>query len=269
MAPAKMIRFATGTREMGRASLIEKTRRLLSAGQVGNSPFIFAPEDTTAGAETELQAAVIGRKADVDLAQIIEQSNYLANTMRRTAAGDVSRKVVAELDRFLNDGRKNVWENSWVRFPRAVLNPYARDILKHDFLADKKNAAGGERSDIHRFCVDEGGVEFLRVPVSYLVRLSLADVIGGNGVHPLIHQTGAQLLDHFLSDNTSPETHSFYIVAGSREKGPGYGLARETAKRFLLTQLLVLYANQKFDLERNGQKAMIYFSPTLLSARRG
>ena len=105
------------------------------------------------------------------------------------------------------------------------------------------------------------GAEFLRAPISYLVKLALADAVGGDNVHPLVRRTGVQLLDHFLSDNTSPETHSFYIVRGGRAAGPGKGLARETAKRFLLTQLLVMYANEKFGLAASGQKAMIYLSP--------
>ena len=41
----------------------------------------------------------------------------------------------------------------------------------------------------------------------------------------------------------------------------GKALARETAKRFLLTSLLVGYANRRFGLADSGQKAMIYFAP--------
>ncbi len=85
--------------------------------------------------------------------------------------------------------------------------------------------------------------------------------MGGDNVHPIVRSTGVQLLDHFVSDNTSPETHSFYIVRGAPGRGPGKELARETAKRFLLTQLLVMYANEKLELASSGQKAMIYFSP--------
>jgi hypothetical protein len=70
-----------------------------------------------------------------------------------------------------------------------------------------------------------------------------------------------RLLDHFLNDNTSPEAHFFHLATGSLREGQGRGLARETAKRFLLTQLLVMYANGKFEPGRNGQKAMRYFSP--------
>ncbi len=225
------------------------------------APFLFSPDDTTAGSETELQAAVGGNKADVDLPLSIEESNYLANIMRRTAAGDTPRKIGAELNRFLNDGSQNVWENSWVRFPKAALNACALSTLRQDLLADKASMQGGSRADAEKFTYRRDGSDFLRVPVSYLVKLSLADILGSTNVHPLVHRTGTRLLEHFLSDNTSPETHSFHLVTGAERKGPGKGLARETAKRFLLTQLLVMYANEKFELARNGQKAMIYFSP--------
>lgn len=39
----------------------------------------FSSDDTTAGTETELQASVIGRKDDVDLSIMIENSNYYFN----------------------------------------------------------------------------------------------------------------------------------------------------------------------------------------------
>jgi hypothetical protein len=227
----------------------------------GSERPVFSPEDTTAGAETELQAVVAGRKSDVDLPLVIEQSNYLANVMRRTAAGDAPRKLAAELVRFLSDGSGDVWENSWVRFPKALLNPFALSVLRCDLLADKANPQAGLRSDAGKFTLIKDGAEILRVPVSYLVKLALADAVGGDNVHPFVRRTGVRLLDHFLSDNTSPETHSFYIVRGGHASGPGKGLARETAKRFLLTQLLVMYANDRFGLTASGQKAMIYFSP--------
>src|SRR5438105_3309380 len=67
--------------------------------------------------------------------------------------------------------------------------------------------------------------------------------------------------DHFLNDNTSPETYSLHIVSVRPSMGNGLALARETAKRFLLNQLLVSYANDKFELRRHGQEAIIFFSP--------
>lgn len=255
------VRFLMAKKGPDSAPGTKTLRDLLSSGDQDHTPFVFSPDDTTAGSETELQAAVGGNKADVDLALSIEESNYLANIMRRTAAGDTPRKIGAELNRFLNDSSRNIWENSWVRFPKAALNTCALATLHHDLLADKANAAGGLRSDADKFTYRLHGSEFLRVPISYLVKLALADILGSPHVHPLVQRTGVRLLDHFLSDNTSPETHSFHLATGSLKEGPGRGLARETAKRFLLTQLLVMYANGKFELGRNGQKAMLYFSP--------
>ena len=197
----------------------------------------FSPEDTTAGAETELQAVLLGKKNDVDLPLMIEQSNYLANIMRRAASGDAPRKLGGELVRFLNEGGRNVWENSWVRFPKVLLKSFCpRHVLKGDLRPIRRTRRPADRSDIGKFSFVKEGIEYLRVPVSYLVKLALADAVGAENVHPIVRRTGVQLLEHFVSDNTSPETHSFYIVHGAPGRGPGRELARETAKRFLLTR---------------------------------
>ena len=101
-----------------------------------------------------------------------------------------------------------------------------------------------------------------RVPISYLLKLSLADVMGAQeGLPDLIHQTGMRVMDHLLNDNTSPETFSFYVVGPRSGGGFGRSLAKETSKRYLLTQLLIMYANEKFALNESGQKALLYFSP--------
>ena len=68
-------------------------------------------------------------------------------------------------------------------------------------------------------------------------------------------------LDHFLCDNTSPETHSFYVGLMHPSEGMGKIVAAETATRFLLTQLLMAWANEKFRLRENGQQAMVFMSP--------
>src|SRR5690606_30752276 len=85
----------------------------------------FCGNDTTAGTETELQAAVMGEKINVDLPGIVENSNYYANIVRRTLAGDTPKKLIADLDRFLNMNHEEVWENSFVRFPRSALSHFA------------------------------------------------------------------------------------------------------------------------------------------------
>ena len=223
----------------------------------------FSLHDVTAGSESELQAVVCGAKEDVDLPLIIEQSNFFANMMKRAAAGETPRKVVADLERFLADNPSQVWENSWVRFPRRTLSRFAHDVFEKDLLADKKNPASGRRSDAERFTFrDTAGEEMLRLPISYLIKLALADLLGSQQILPdLIRQTGIRLMDHYLNDNTSPETFSFNVVSLSPKSGMGKSIAKETAIRFLMTQLLVMYANQAFGIGEHGQQAMTYFAP--------
>jgi hypothetical protein len=120
----------------------------------------------------------------------------------------------------------------------------------------------GRRSDAARFFFARGDEEWARVPISYLVKLALADVVGSApDLPPAIRQTGKRLLRHFSNDNTSPETHSFHVVPAAGGVGLGRALARETAKRFLLTHLLTLYANERFQMAAHGQRAEIYFAP--------
>ncbi len=223
----------------------------------------FSRGDVTAGSESELQAVVCGAKEDVDLPLIIEQSNFFANMMKRAAAGETPRRVVADLERFLADNPSQAWENSWVRFPRRNLSRFARDVLAKDLLADKKKPGSGTRADSPRFIFrDESGEEMLRLPISYLIKLALADLIGSQHILPgMLRQTGIRLMEHFLNDNTSPETFSFNVVSLTATSGMGRGIAKETALRFLMTQLLVMYANQAFGLAERGQQAMTYFAP--------
>ena len=222
----------------------------------------FAPPDATAGSESEMQTVVIGDKRHVDLPLFIEQSNYFSNTKRRAKAGDTSRKVMTDLEKYLNVNAEGVWENSWVRFPRDRMGNLAKTIFQYDLLADKSNLFAGQRSDLDRFIFQKDGHGYIRVPISYLLKLSLAEIIDPQRkVHPLIHQTGLKIMQSYLNDNTSPETSSFYVVAMQSEAGMGRVVAKEMAIRFLLSQLLVMYANKKYTLQESGQKAMIFLSP--------
>jgi hypothetical protein len=223
----------------------------------------FSLNDVTAGSESELQAVVCGAKEDVDLPLLIEQSNFFANMMKRAVAGETPRKAVADLGRFLADNPSQVWENSWVRFPRRNLSRFALDVLEHDLLADKKNPAAGTRADASRFMFrNAAGEEMLRLPISYLIKLALADLVGSQQILPdIIRKTGIRLMEHYLNDNTSPETFSFNVVSLTPKTGMGRAIAKETAIRFLMTQLLVMYANQAFGLDERGQQAMVYFAP--------
>ena len=66
---------------------------------------------------------------------------------------------------------------------------------------------------------------------------------------------------HFLNDNTSPETTSFHVVGAAPQRSLGEQVAREAARRFLFTSLLISWANQRFGLQENGQRALVYHAP--------
>lgn len=222
----------------------------------------FSPTDTTVGVENELQAAVMGDQEHVDLALAIEGSNYFKNLQRRADRGDMPPSSITNLRRFLDENGEQVWENSWVRFPRHRLSRHAENILQHDLLTDKALPNAGLRHDCHRFLFTQQGEEWLRVPISYLLKLALADAISQPELNfPLFIQTGKRLMEHFISDNTSPEITSF-IVTGSKDgELPGMAAARETARRFFFIQLLVQYANKQFHLEQHGQSCKLYMAP--------
>lgn len=223
----------------------------------------FTADDATAGSETEMQVAVAGRRESVDLPLLIEQSDYFANIAKRAAAGDAPKRLITDLERFLAGNEEQVWENSWVRFPRRVLSPFAAQVFARDLLADKRNALAGRRSDADRFTtIGPEGEEMLRLPVSYVLKLALADILGSRpGLPRDVAATGQRLMAHYLNDNTSPETFSFHVVPLRKEDGTGSALAREAAKRFLFSHLLLMYANEHFCLRESGQQALIYFAP--------
>jgi hypothetical protein len=222
----------------------------------------FAPADATAGSESEMQTVVIGKRTDVDLPLVIEQSNYLANIRRRAKSGDASAKIITDLEKYLDANNSGIWENSWVRFPRKKLGKYAEEVLQHDLSADKDNPAKGPRSDIGRFLYQQNGEDFVRIPVSYLLKISLAEILGSSSLLNLfIGKTGQKVMESFLNDNTSPETSSFYISAMPSADSIGEDCAKEMAIRFLLGQILIMYANNKFALKESGQEVLMFFSP--------
>jgi hypothetical protein len=247
-------------------AFISRVREVLGIPGTRSTDFVealpFSLHDTTAGSETELQAAVAGHSDSVDLPITIQESNYFANVLKRVATGDTSKQAVTDLEQFFESNLENIWENSWVRFPAEKLSALARQMLDRDLLADKRRLDGGKRKDASKFICPAGPGEFIRVPISYLLKLSLAEAIASRkDFPPPIRDTAFRLLDHFLSDNTSPETISFHVVPLRIETALGRDLAKETAKRYLLSQLLVMYANEKFGLQAHGQKALLYFSP--------
>ena len=222
----------------------------------------FSLNDTTSGSESELQTLVKGVPLAVDLPRTILNSSYIDNIKKRQAAGEMPNKVCKDLEKVVFSNKENIWENSRVRFPRGCLNSFADGILDRDLLADKSNPALGKRNDTANYLIEEKGEEYLRIPVSYLIKLSLADFLGSLDNCPAqIYKAGKRLLSHFSNDNTSPETSSFYISPVRPETNSGAMPAEETSKRFLLTHLLVSYANIRFGLKKSGQHAMVYSSP--------
>lgn len=219
----------------------------------------FSVRDTTAGTENEIQAAVIGDRDEVDLALTIERSHFYAHLHAKAAQGRSAQKLYHELDAYLKNNPDGVWESSWVRVPRAALNAHAVAILRHD-LRTRKGEALGLRRDHNDFFVTEQGRDYVRVPVSYLLKLALGQVIGTGRLTRPARVTATRLMSHFINDNTSPEQHSAYVVPLVAELGMGQAVAKETAQRFLLTQLLLAYSNTAMRLKDNGQEAVAYFS---------
>ena len=221
----------------------------------------FTPSDTTAGAENEYQTAVVGNRHQVDLALEIENSSFFRNLKKRAMRGDTPRSSVTSLEALLSENEGGVWENSWVRLPIETLSPHARSVLEDDLRSDKSCADSPQRSDVCRFSIKKNGRDYLRIPISYLLKLALADAVGEPSVHATVREIGQSAMDHFLSDNTSPETFSFHPVPMEEQSGKGQSLSRETSLRFLLSQLLIQYANLQFGLTDSGQQAVLYFAP--------
>lgn len=252
----------TAGRDAGRIDFA-RLRDLLHVRGVGASAesLPFGVGDATAGAENELLTIVNGPSGQVDLAREVEDSNYFKNLSRRAAAGDASKSLVRDIEDFLADNRENAWENSWVYFPADLMTPYAQEVFDGDLYADKQER-GTRRSDAGRFEIQRNGMRCIRIPVSYLLKLALADAISiGREPPTAIRSTGERLMRHFLNDNTSPETFSFHTVGASTEPGLGRALADETLRRFLLVQFLTMYANDKFELRSRGQAALVCLEP--------
>ncbi len=222
----------------------------------------FSVGDVTAGSENELQAVVQGPRSQVDLAQAIETSNYFQNMLKRAAAGESPRRLVDDLKEFLDRDPDAVWENSWVRVPLRTLTPFTSEVLYADLMADKGGTDGKPRADAGRFLLEHRGEPILRVPVSYVLKLALAQAVSADPHVPEdLRALGCELMSHFLNDNSSPETFSLHVVPLTPHTGMGAAIAKETARRFLLTQLLVLYANESFSLRTTGQRTIVYFAP--------
>src|SRR5262249_50697339 len=152
----------------------------------------------------------------VDLPVTLRRSRYFSNLSRRVASDEAPRQLVARLERYLDD-QTHIWANSWVRFPRNSLSAFAAEVLERD-LRHSDAPASTARSDRSRFVFAGTWGDWARVPISYLLRLSLADFIGRelSVVSPL-RATAVNAMKNFANDLTSPETHSLYVI------DPGHG----------------------------------------------
>ena len=221
----------------------------------------FSPGDVTAGSEDEVQAVVAGDSESCDLPITIRGSRFFGNIARRSASGEAPQKTLLDLQSFLSDA-ENTWENSWVRFPMCRLSAHARDTLRSDMTAEARGPSARRRADYAKFIFEHAGEDWLRIPVSYVLKLALAELVGVQPHMPQAMRDQAQrLLQHFSNDNTSPETTSFRIVSPPDASPVGEPVARESARRFLFATLLISFANLRFGLLENGQRAMVYHAP--------
>jgi hypothetical protein len=141
------------------------------------------------------------------------------------------------------------------------LGKYAKQVLSNDLLGNQ-SISSVPRSDRDRFFVECEGEKELRIPVSYLIKLAMADALNQTWrTRKPVWEIAEKIMRRFLSDNTSPESSSFHIVSLHPHHGNGKAVSREVLRRFFLTQILVSYANRKFGLSESGQKAKIFFSP--------
>ncbi|MCX7987916.1 MAG: hypothetical protein N2647_00545 [Thermodesulfovibrio sp.] len=230
---------------------------LLDLKYILNQPFEHS--DITAGCENEFQVAVEGDNENVDLPDKIINSKFYNNLKRRVKAGDSPSKLLRDLEALLSS-HINLWENSWVRIEESRLTKEALSVFKRDLLKDKNDPKQGFRSDISNFFYYKDSKTFIRIPVSYLLKIALIDLFSHFFESDIyLERLILYLSKNFLNDNTSPEVTSFYISENVEDIG--LDLAKETGKRFLFIQLLIFYANHKFGLIENNQKVYLYNSP--------
>src|SRR5271169_50327 len=221
----------------------------------------FAPGDVTAGCEDKLQAVVAGHATACDLPITIRDSRFLRNIARRSSSGEAPRKTYLELREFLSDSEQ-VWENSWIRFPERRLSPQALNTFLADLKIGERGQLKRHRSDSVKFTFEQDGEAWLRIPISYALKLALADLSGTQPYMPeKMRLEAKRLLRHFSNDNTSPETTSFHVVGPREQVLIGESVARESARRFLFTSLLMSSANLRFGLVESGQRALVYHAP--------
>lgn len=227
----------------------------------GGGTFPFNPEDATAGVENEFQTAVEGHSSKCDLPLTISSSKYYKSLLKRIRSGEISKSTISGIDRYLSSNNSGVWENSWVRIDIDRLEIHARMVLDSDMKSMRGDPSSPLRSDIDSFMLKENDRGILRVPVSYMLKLCLADAAWAAGENSVARHAGIHALLCFINDNTSPEVSSFFPVRLSDGPAAGTASADETLLRFLLIQALAAHANTAYGLRESGQEVKIYFSP--------
>ena len=205
---------------------------------------------------------VAGKSAFCDLPVAIRESKFYRNLTKRISSGEAPRRTYLEIEKFLNDSGE-VWENSWIRFPESRLSTHALETLpRRPRPALQETASKQPAPTASATPSSTTGRPWLRVPISYGLKLALADLMGSQPHVPeRIRAEAERLLGHFSNDNTSPETTSFHVVSAAPQRSTGEQVARESARRFLFTTLLMSWANQRFGLTENGQRGMVYHGP--------
>lgn len=219
------------------------------------------PEDITIGVENEWQVCVKGEQDCIDLVQTIRASHHYKDLCDRTTSGDIPRIRLQELDHWLEHNPEGIWENSWVRIPCSRLAVSVKDVFENDLRKERSSPDSPRRNDADRFFLDINGKPCIRVPVSYMLKLSLHQHLASRPFPKLVQNFGLKIAECFSSDNTSPEISSFYPAPYQCDGAPGQPIAEETMRRYLLTQWLASYANQYMGVEELGQHVLVYASP--------
>ncbi|MGE4519008.1 MAG: hypothetical protein AB7E04_05820 [Desulfobacteraceae bacterium] len=220
----------------------------------------FFGDDCTVGIENELQASCRGNFSDIDICTQILESPFFKNMEEKTLNKDISPSLIKGIEN-LYKKENEIYENSFVKFPLKKLTPFAKAVFFSDLRSDRNNPKSELRTDKENFFIKKGNETFLRIPISYLLKIAVADSISfSEKTDETIRQTGEKVMRAYLNDNTSPELVSFYVSKMGTGKDAGKGFVKETLKRLFLTNLLIQYSNKKFELEKYGQTAMIYFA---------
>ncbi len=218
-----------------------------------------------------MQAVVQGAAHTIDLPQIVRESNYYTNLQRQFEAGEASPSSLQRIEELFGEKSQQAWPNSWVRLPLKRLSEEARRTLEQDLRRDKSRPEKGQRTDVSRFLIqDESGEQTLRIPVSYLLKLALADATScPPTLEDAIQRVATRIQQCYLNDNVSPEILSYYVSTPTANQRLGKLVAREAGIRYLLTQLLVAWANGPLGLRDSGQEVFVYCSarPPVLQQR--